>query len=206
MDVEVSVRFFSTYRELTDLQETTVRLHVGATLADLVARVVEAHPKLASHRGSMMLALNREFAELESRLRAGDEVAFMPPVSGGKDLCRVQTGPIEPEAVLDVVRDKGSGAIVLFLGTVRADPGVVALDYEAYEPMAVDKMEVLRATAKERFGVTGVAMVHRTGRLPLGEISVAIACSSPHRQEAFRACEWVIEELKKIVPIWKTER
>ena len=95
---------------------------------------------------------------------------------------------------------------MLFLGTVRAGPGVRSLEYEAYQGMAVKKMEALRGTAMERFGVREMAIVHRTGRLPPGETSVAIACSAPHRQEAFRACEWAMEELKRIVPIWKTER
>jgi len=104
------------------------------------------------------------------------------------------------------VRDPAAGAVVLFLGTVRADPGVKALDYEAYEGMAVKKLEALRSAAKETFGVTEVAIAHRTGRLPIGETSVAVACSAPHRQEAFRACEWVMEELKQVVPVWKTER
>ena len=206
MHVEVSVRFFAAYREVTGLGAATIRLPAGATVADLVARVMEAHPQLAAHRDSMILAVNREFADIGTELRAGDEVALLPPVSGGVGLCRVQAGSIEAQEVLDMVRDVRAGAVILFLGTVRADPGVAALDYEAYEPMAVDKMEALRAAAKSQFGVTEVAIVHRTGRLGLGETAMAIACGAPHRREALRACEWMIEELKTIVPIWKTER
>ena len=202
--MDVRVRFFATYREITGLRETKVEVSEGATLAALLARVFEAYPKLAGLRGSMLLAVNQEFADPEAELRAGDEVALLPPISGGAAHCRVQTEAIDPEQVLRPVRDVCAGAVVLFLGTVRADPGVESLEYEAYEGMAVKKMEELRAAAKEKFGVTELAIVHRTGHISLGETSVAVACSAPHRQEAFRACEWAMDELKRIVPVWKT--
>ena len=206
--MDVTVKFFATYREITGLRETTVELARGATVGDLLARLVEAHPNLAAERATMLLAVNQEFAEPGTPLKAEDEVALLPPLSGGGGdaPCRVQAEPIEPEAVLDAVRDDRAGAVVLFLGTVRADPDVAALDYEAYEAMAVKQMEGVRAAAKERFGITELAVVHRTGRLSIGETSVAVACSAPHRQAAFRACEWAMEQLKQIVPVWKTER
>ena len=205
--MDVTVKLFSTFRQVTGLRETTLRLPEGATVDDLLVRLLEAHPELATHRGSMILAVNQEFAAPATKLRSKDEVALLPPVSGGGPArVRLQTEPIDPLAVLDIVRDPRSGAVVLFLGTVRADPGVRALDYEAYEAMAVKKMEALRVAAKEKFGAIELAIIHRTGRLPLGETSVAVACSAAHRQEAFRACEWAMEELKQIVPIWKTEQ
>lgn len=204
--VNVTVRFFATYRQITGLRETKVRVDPGATLGDLLGRVLEAYPSLSSHQEFMLLAVNQEFADLGAHLEAGDEVALLPPVSGGGDLCWLQQGPIDEEALVHRVRDVRSGAVVLFLGTVRADPGVAALDYEAYETMAVQKMNAVRSAAKEKWGISEIAIVHRTGRLTLGETSVAIACSAPHRQEAFRACQWAIEELKQIVPIWKTEK
>lgn len=204
--MDVVVRFFASYRELVGLRETTVSLAAGATVADLLGRVLEAYPQLRDQRASMAFAVNREFADGTARLRPGDEVALLPPVSGGADLCRVQEGPIDAEVLVASVADDRAGAVVLFLGTVRADPGVKALDYEAYDAMAVEQMEGLRTAAKERFGVTEMVIVHRTGRLPVGETSVAVACSAPHRQEAFRACEWAMEELKRVVPVWKTER
>ena len=190
--MDVTVKFFATYREATGLRETIVSLPTGATVEDLLSRIFEAHPNLSGERGAMLLAVNREFADAGDELHPGDEVAVLPPVSGGSGLIRIQN-----------VR---AGAVVLFLGTVRADPGIVALDYEAYEEMAVAKMEALRAAAKAKFGITEMAVVHRTGRLALGETSIAVACSAPHRQDAFRACEWAMDELKQIVPIWKTER
>jgi len=208
-DVDVTVRFFAAYREVTGLRETRVPVRAGATLGDLVDRILDAHPALRRHRESMLLAVNEEFAEPAAPLEEGDEVALMPPVSGGgggSGHCRIQESRIDAEALLDLVRRPSAGAIVLFLGTVRADPGVEALEYEAYESMAVKKFEQLRSAAKETREVTEMAIVHRTGRLPVGETSIAIACSSPHRQAAFDACAWAMEEVKKIVPIWKTER
>ena len=206
-DVDVTVRFFAAYREVTGLRETRVPVRAGATLGELVDRILDAHPALRRHRESMLLAVNEEFAESAVPLEEGDEVALMPPVSGGgSGHCRIQESRIDAEALLDLVRRPSAGAIVLFLGTVRADPGVEALEYEAYESMAVKKFEQLRSAAKETREVTEMAIVHRTGRLPVGETSVAIACSSPHRQAAFDACAWAMEEVKKIVPIWKTER
>jgi molybdopterin synthase catalytic subunit len=184
-----------------------VPVRAGATLGDLVDRILDAHPTLRRHRDSMLLAVNEEFAEPAVPLEEGDEVALMPPVSGGgSGHCRIQENRIDSEDLLDLVRRPSAGAIVLFLGTVRADPGVEALEYEAYESMAVKKFEQVRSAAKETREVTEMAIVHRTGRLPVGETSVAIACSSPHRQAAFDACAWAMEEVKKIVPIWKTER
>ncbi len=203
--MDVVVKFFATYRAVAGLPEVIVALPAGATVSALLTRVFEAYPRLAGHQAEMLLAVNREFAGPEVKLRHGDEVALLPPVSGGADPCRVQTAPIDAGALIELVRDPVAGAVVLFLGTVRADPGVKALDYEAYDAMAVEQMEGLRSAAKDRFGVTEMAIIHRTGRLAVGESSVAVACSAPHRQEAFRACEWAMEELKKIVPVWKTE-
>lgn len=205
--VDVIVRFFASYREATALRETTAEVKPGSTLGQLLDDLVEAYPGLRRHRESMLLAVNEEFAEAAARLEAGDEVALLPPVSGGSSRrCWIQDEPIQTEAIVDLVRDPGAGAIVLFLGTVRAEPGVGALDYEAYESMAVKHLERLRATARETLGVTEMAIVQRTGRLEVGETSVAVACSAPHRQAAFDACAWAMEELKKSVPIWKTER
>ena len=205
--MDVTVRFFAAYREITGLRETVVDLPNGATLAALLTRVFEAYPNLAAERGTMLFAVNQEFVGADAPLRPTDEVALLPPISGGGNpLIRLQVAAIDPDEVLELVHDPAAGAVVLFLGTVRADPGVEALDYEAYEGMAVKKMEALRSAAKQRFGISELAVVHRTGRLAIGETSVAVACSAPHRQEAFRACEWAMEELKKIVPIWKTVR
>jgi molybdopterin synthase catalytic subunit len=112
---------------------------------------------------------------------------------------------IDLEAVVDSVRRDDAGAIVLFVGTVRADAGVRALDYEVYRPMAIKSLAALAERAKEKFGVLEMSIVHRTGRVPVGGDSVAIACAAGHRAEAFAASEWAMDEVKRIVPIWKTD-
>jgi molybdopterin synthase catalytic subunit len=117
----------------------------------------------------------------------------------------VQRGRIDLEAVVDSVRRDDAGAVVLFVGTVRKDPGVRALDYEVYRPMAVRVLGEMVDRAKTKFGVVEMSIVHRLGRIPVGGDSVAIACSSAHRSEAFAACAWAMDEVKRIVPIWKTE-
>ena len=117
----------------------------------------------------------------------------------------VRRARIDPEAVVDSVRRNDAGAIVLFVGTVRSDEGVRALDYEVYRPMAIKSLTALAGRAKDKFGLTDVSIVHRIGRVPVGGDSVAIACAGIHRAETFAACEWAMDEVKRIVPIWKTE-
>lgn len=112
---------------------------------------------------------------------------------------------IDPVAVMDSVRRDDAGAVVLFLGTVRAEPRVAALEYEVYVPMARKVLTELVDQARAKFGVLDVSIVHRVGRVPVGADSVAIACSAVHRREAFEAGEWIMDEVKRIVPIWKTE-
>jgi len=112
---------------------------------------------------------------------------------------------IDVEAVLDTVRRQDAGAVAVFLGTVRADPGVRALDYEVFGPMARAKLREVADAARARFGVLAMSIVHRLGHVPLGEDAVVIACSAPHRAAAFEACAWTMDEVKRIVPIWKSE-
>lgn len=117
----------------------------------------------------------------------------------------LRPGRIDIERILDSVRRDDAGAVVLFLGTVRSDPGVRALDYEVYRPMALRMLEDVVVRAKTKFGVLELGIVHRVGRVPVGSESVAIACAAAHRREAFAAGAWAMDEVKRIVPIWKTE-
>jgi molybdopterin synthase catalytic subunit len=117
----------------------------------------------------------------------------------------IRRGRIDLEAVVDSVRHDDLGAIVLFVGSVRSDDGVRALDYEVYRPMAMNSFAALVDRAKEKFGIREMSIVHRLGRVAIGRDSVAIACAAVHRAEAFAACAWVMDEVKRIVPIWKTE-
>jgi len=204
--MHVTVRLFATYREIVGSKALEVRLSDGATLRALLDSLYANHPRLKGYEETMLLAVNHEFAEPAARLREGDEVALMPPVSGGAGgFVEIQRTAIDSEAVVASVRRDDAGAVVLFLGTVRSDPGVKALDYEVYRPMALKKMAEIVAGAQKRFAVLEMTIVHRLGRVAVGRPSVAIACSTAHRREAFEAASWAMDEMKKVVPIWKTE-
>ena len=204
--MHVTVRLFATYREIVGSKALEVRLSDGATLRALLDSLYANHPRLKGYEETMLLAVNHEFAEPAARLREGDEVALMPPVSGGAGgFVEIQRTAIDSEAVVASVRRDDAGAVVLFLGTVRSDPGVKALDYEVYRPMALKKMAEIVAGAQKRFAVLEMTIVHRLGRVAVGRPSVAIACSTAHRREAFDAASWAMDEMKKVVPIWKTE-
>ena len=205
--MQVTVRLFATYREIAGSKELRVRVAEGSTLRTLLDSIYASHPRLKGFEETMLLAVNHEFAEPTARLREGDEVALMPPISGGSaPMIEIQRKAIDVEAVVDSVRRDEAGAVVLFLGTVRADPGVKALDYEVYRPMALKKMHGVAEAARKKFGILGMSIVHRLGRIPLGGDSVAIAVSAPHRAGAFAAAAWAMDEMKKVVPIWKAEK
>jgi len=163
---------------------------------------------------SAAVAVNQEYAGRDQVLRDGDEVAILPPVSGGSDADqRAQIAlvkePIEAERLLAELKDGSDGAVCMFDGIVRNNTRgreTLHLDYEAFEPMALKQMHGLRTEAVARFGVRDVAIVHRLGRLFVGETSVWIGVASAHRGAAFDACRWVIDTLKKTVPIWKREQ
>ena len=205
--MQVTVRLFATYREVAGSKELKVQLAAGATVRSLLDAIYTKHPRLKGFEETMLLAVNHEFVDAASTLREGDEVALMPPVSGGAaPVIEIQRKAIDVGAVVDSVRRDDAGAVVLFLGTVRADPGVEALDYEVYRPMALKRMGEISEAAKKKFGALEVSIVHRLGRIRLGGDSVAIAVSAPHRAEAFAAAGWAMDEMKKVVPIWKAEK
>jgi len=205
--VKVTVRLFASYREITGQKEIHLDLPAGTTLRALVSHVGQTHPRLRPFEDSMLVAVNQEFSDLAVKLQEGDEIALMPPVSGGMGtFVRLQADPIDTAELLASVRDVTAGGVVLFLGSVRSDPGVTSLEYEVYESMAVKKLIELRDLAVKKFGLTAMSIVHRRGNVGLGEDAVAIAASSPHRQEAFAAAQWVMDEVKRIVPIWKSGR
>ncbi len=154
----------------------------------------------------ILFAVNRAYAERTEALTAGDEVALIPPVSGGS--FRLVEEPLSLDAAVDEVRGDGAGAIATFTGTVRnrsRGRDVVHLEYEAYEGMAEEIMADLAARLTERHRLSGVSIHHRVGRVDIGEASVVIAVSAPHRAEALAACKEAIDELKVSVPLWKKE-
>jgi molybdopterin synthase catalytic subunit len=175
----------------------------------MLDHLVAEQPKLDRMRSIVMVMVNQAYASPDTVLSDGDEVAFIPPVSGGaSSFYRVQEAPIDAREVESMVLDAGAGAVVTFSGTVR-DHGrgqsVSLLEYEAYAPAAERMMEQVGEEIAAQWPVIKVAMVHRTGALTVGEVSVVIAIASAHRDAAFEASRYAIERLKEIVPIWKKE-
>jgi molybdopterin synthase catalytic subunit len=185
-------------------------LPVGERVGGLVERLrVEGVIGEAALRAAAV-AVNQEYVAMERELKDGDEVAILPPVSGGAgEMVSLVREVIDTAAVMAAVKAGADGAVCVFDGIVRDNTrgrATLHLDYEAYEEMALKQMRLLRAEAMEHFGVREVAMVHRLGRLMVGETSVLIVVASAHRGAAFEACRFVIDTLKKTVPIWKREQ
>jgi molybdopterin converting factor subunit 1 len=251
--VRVRVRLFALQRELARTREVSLELPDDATVETSWASIVALHPVLAPGRPSMRFARNGEYADPSTALADGDEVAFIPPVSGGADESRGgaeesrgadesrggadQPGP--PRRILELRKTPfGSeilgelaerlatdedGAVVGFLGRTRRSPGTPApgpeaeaarhagrsvdsLGYEAHETMALGVLGAIADEIAQRFGVKALAIVHRTGDVPLGEVSIAVVAVAPHRDAAFQAARYGIDETKARAPIWKAER
>ncbi len=208
--MNVKVLFFGQLRELVGASEESVELPPGACVADLLSHYQQRVPRWQEFRPSLAVAVNQEYADPTAALRPEDEVAFIPPVSGGAPADRIELtrALIEREEFVSGVKAPPDGAVVVFEGIVRKHSGVretLYLDYEAYEAMALVKMREIATAIRDRFPIDGVGMVHRLGRLQIGETSVLIAVSAAHRGAAFEACRAAIDELKRTVPIWKKE-
>jgi MoaE-MoaD fusion protein len=191
--MKVSVRLFAGLRERAGRDELELDLPEGARVADALAAVEHLAPGV-----SLVLAVNREYADPDVVLSPGDELAVVPPVSGGA----VVDGPLSLDAVAARVADPRAGAVVTFSGTTR---DVEFLDYEAYAEMAAQKIDAIVAEAIERHGLCRAAADHRYGRVALGEASVVVAASAPHRPEAFAGAREIIDRIKAEAPIWKRE-
>ncbi len=208
--MQVKVLFFGQIKEVVGAPEEQVELPEGASVADLFARYQQRFPRLEEFRPSIAVAVNQEYTDSTAALRTGDEVAFLPPVSGGAaDVVELTREPIAAQELVAQVKAPQSGAVVVFDGIVRNHSGqrqTVCLDYQAYEPMAASKMREIVGQVRARFALDGVVLVHRLGRLQVGETSVLIAVSAPHRAAAFDACRFIIEHVKHDLPIWKKEQ
>jgi len=197
--MRVTVRLFAGLRERAG--RARVELEDVATVADVWPRL-----GLGEEPPGVMYALNREYVGADATLADGDEVALIPPVSGGA--FRLVEGPLDVAAVLGEVDHPDAGAVASFVGTVRRRSrgrDVLHLEYEAYEEMAEPMLERLAAELSARHGLCSVAIHHRTGRVEIGEASVAIAVSAPHRSAALTACREAIDTLKETIPLWKKE-
>jgi molybdopterin synthase catalytic subunit len=224
--IRVRVLFFGAAREIVGQDEVWLDLRAPARAAGAFETVLERYPELRRFGRSLLFAVNQEYAQdAEREVRAGDELAIFPPVSGGAesetndeeageaslegpDFFELTTEPIDVGAVARRVLLPECGATVTLDGYVREwtrGRRTLYLVYEAYGPMALGELRRLGQQVRERFDISHVGIVHRTGRLEIGETSVVISISAPHRRAAFEACEWTIKELKRTVPIWKKE-
>lgn len=214
--MNVRVLFFGQLKDVAGSATDSVTLAEEATLADLLAHYEKKIPRLKDFLPSTAISLNQEYASPAARLKEDDEVALLPPVSGGAPRPFETMGPlveivcekIDPHQIVPPLEKPEDGAIVIFDGIVRHHSRgrrTLYLEYEAYEEMALKQMRALAAEALERFAIRNVALVHRLGRLEIGESSVFLAVFSEHRAAAFDACRFLIDTLKRTVPIWKKE-
>ena len=226
--IRVRIRLFAVQRELAGTREVNVGLDDGATVEDAWAALVTRYPVLASGRASVRFARNGGYADAVTALADGDEVAMIPPVSGGSGvrILELREAPFDASIIGELAErlaDPADGAVVGFLGRTRSTPGtpapgqeaeaarhagrsVQSLEYEAHETMALDTLASIAEEIETRFAVTGLAIVHRTGDVPLGGASIAVVAVSPHREAAFEAARYAIDETKARAPIWKAER
>lgn len=254
--IRVRVRLFAVQRELAGTREVALELPAAATVAAAWDALVDRHPALGPGRTSVRFARNGDYADETTALHDGDEVAMIPPVSGGagadgtggagadgtgrageragdgaaaddpRRILEIRTGPMDSgilSELVDRLATDGDGAAVGFLGRTRSTPGtpapgqeaeaarhagraVESLEYEAHETMALRVLEAIADEIGSRSGVTGVAIVHRTGEVPLGAVSIAVVAVAAHRGDAFDAARYAIDETKARAPIWKAER
>ncbi len=231
--MNVRIRLFARQREIAGTRELSLDLPIGSTVGDAWNALVAMHPDLAPGTAYVRFGRNGTYAGPEERLADGDEVACIPPVAGGageggpvvRDI-RIMPGPIDDAALRALearVATTADGAVVLFVGRTRETPGtpapgeedeaarhagsaVLALEYEAYESMALGVIDAFAGEIEAQFGVRRIGVLHRVGVVSVGEPSVAIAVAAPHRGVAFDACRYAIDELKARTPIWKSER
>ncbi|HFB52332.1 MAG TPA: hypothetical protein ENJ48_01440 [Anaerolineae bacterium] len=210
--MNITVKFFARYKELAGTAAAVITLTGDSTVATLLAALEQKFPALKLTPERTLISINQEFGTADSTLRDGDEVAIFPPVSGGSDSQKfaLTDQPIAPDTVTQMVVHPHTGAVVTFTGVVRDNSegkSVSALEYEAYPEMAIAKMKQIADEVREKFpDIVDVAMVQRIGHLDVGDVAVAIAVSSGHRYDGcFEACQYSIERLKEIVPVWKKE-
>ena len=216
--MRVTVLFFGAARDAVGQSERELVLTGGTTSSQVLAKLIEQFPDLRRFGNSLLFAVNQEYAREDREVKDGDELAVFPPVSGGSkerktgsaetDFFELTTEPINVWAVARRVVLPECGATVTLDGYAREwtrGRRTLYLVYEAYPPMALRELQRLGREAHERFEIAYIGIVHRSGRLEIGETSVVISVGAPHRRAAFEACEWAIRELKRTVPIWKKE-
>ena len=206
--MRVRVLFFGVLRECFPQPDLWLDLPPGSTVEALLAHCRSEQPAVGDLWTRLAVGVNREYANAARVLSEGDEVALLPPVSGGALSASLTRERIDTATIVEAAKHGEDGAVVVFDGIVRnntRERQTLFLDYEAYEPMALTQIESLAAEACTRFAVREAVIVHRLGRIEIGETSVLIVVASAHRGAAFDACRWIIDTLKKTVPIWKRE-
>ena len=212
--MRVQILFFGMLKEIAGRASDTLDLTEGASVADVLRHYERQIPRLKEALSSLALAVNQQYAGPDTKLNPGDEIALLPPVSGGtpeplgRRRATIVREVIDTEQVVNRLKRGEDGAALFFEGVVRNQTRgrkTLYLEYEAYEEMALVQLEKLAAEALEKFQVRDVMIVHRLGRLEIGETSVLIAVASAHRAAAFEACRWLIDTLKRTVPVWKKE-
>jgi len=213
--MKIRVLFFGLAHDVTGFEEEQIEVPDGKALGDLRRSYEARFPRLADIGESLLAAVNQEVRQSSWPLADGDEVAFLPPVSGGSDDGRacgdffLLTRDLIPTPELaERLKAPEDGAVVVFEGIVRNHLGgrrTLYLEYEGYEPMAIRKMEEIGQEARSKFAIDHIGIMHRLGRIEISETSVAIIVTAAHRRAAFEACHYAIDRLKQMVPIWKKE-
>jgi molybdopterin synthase catalytic subunit len=229
--LRIRVRLFAMQREAAGTRELRLEVPLGSTVDDAWTAVVDSVPALAPGRSSLRFAVNGSYTDADTTLADGDEVACIPPVSGGvgderRRILEIRAAPFPADLVASLTERLATdedGGVVAFVGRTRSTPGTPApgqeaeaarhagrhvdgLEYETFDSMAVRVLETIADEVEARWGVTGIAIVHRSGPVPLGEPSVVIVAAAPHRDAAFAAARYAIDETKARAPIWKAER
>ena len=219
--MKLRILFFARLKELLHQETVEVTVPENSSVSDVFKVLTIQYPELESFRKSILIAINQEFATWETLINEGDELALFPPVSGGQDsstlyydsdvfgdIYQIVRKPIQVNKLTQQLVQDEDGAMVTFLWVVRniiRGRSTMFLKYEGYEPMAIKKITEIGTIIHRQWQIGRIGIVHRLGRLQIGEVSVAIVITSPHRKVAFEACQYAIDTLKKIVPLWKKE-
>lgn len=208
----VRLLFFGVLKDLVGSSERAIEVASGTTAGQILESLCRSHETLSNRRSSILIARNREFTTPDTIVAEGDEVAFLPPVSGGaahsRNVFRITRDPISAQELTASLLSREDGAVVAFEGVVRNNTRgrrTMYLEYECYEPMALAGIERIGNELREKHGISALGILHRLGQLQIGEASVVIVAVSPHRKQAFAAAHEAIDRLKREVPIWKKE-
>jgi molybdopterin synthase catalytic subunit len=218
--MQVRLLFFASLKDIVGSKQIHLEMPSGSTVADVLSHLETNYPRLKDYRPVVLTAINEEYVDQRTTVQDGDEVAIFPPVSGGEvesdtlaisrpgEFYQITRDPIDTQKIARQMLRPEDGAVCVFEGVVRNNSkgkSTLHLVYEAYDNMALKKLEEIGIFVRQAWEIGCVAMIHRLGHLDIGETSVAVIVTSPHRRAAFDACHYAIDKLKKVVPIWKKE-